>query len=165
VDNVAATAGLRRQLFAEDAVQGIALIELLRARYDVILMNPPFGYAHEACANVLGERITDIDALFVARSVELLTDGGRLGIITNRTQLMKPALASFRRRCFLGLDGATSTRLTLCADLGQGVLDAMVETAACVLAKHAKFAGEPSAQFLNGLSSLRRRTASGHRAP
>lgn len=153
VTNVAATASIRRQLFAEDAVQGIALIELLRAHYDVILMNPPFGYAHETCAEVLDERVTDIDALFVARGVQLLTDGGRLGIITNRTQLMKPALASFRQRCFLGMGNAASSRLTLCADLGQGVLDAMVETAAFVLAKHATFGGEPSAQFLNGLSS------------
>ena len=33
----------RRRLFAEDAGQGVALLELLRQRYDVVLMNPPFG--------------------------------------------------------------------------------------------------------------------------
>ena len=35
--------GVRRWLFADDAAQGIALIELVRRRYDVVLMNPPFG--------------------------------------------------------------------------------------------------------------------------
>ena len=33
----------RRRLFADDAGQGVALLELLRCRYDVVLMNPPFG--------------------------------------------------------------------------------------------------------------------------
>ena len=33
----------RRRLFAGDAGQGVALLELLRQRYDVVLMNPPFG--------------------------------------------------------------------------------------------------------------------------
>ena len=35
--------GVRRWLFADDAAQGIALIELVRRRFDVVLMNPPFG--------------------------------------------------------------------------------------------------------------------------
>jgi hypothetical protein len=38
-------AGMRRRLFAGDTAQGIALIDLLRTRFDVVLMNPPFGAA------------------------------------------------------------------------------------------------------------------------
>ncbi len=30
----------RRRLFADDAAQGVALLELIRMRYDVVLMNP-----------------------------------------------------------------------------------------------------------------------------
>jgi hypothetical protein len=32
-----------RRLFAEDAEHGFALIDLCRKRFDVVLMNPPFG--------------------------------------------------------------------------------------------------------------------------
>jgi hypothetical protein len=35
-----------RRLFAEDAARGFAFVDLCRQRYDVVLMNPPFG----ACA-------------------------------------------------------------------------------------------------------------------
>ena len=35
--------GVRRQLFAGDAAEGVAFIELMRKRFDVVLMNPPFG--------------------------------------------------------------------------------------------------------------------------
>src|SRR6266566_3414862 len=38
-------ADARRRLFAGDAAQGVALIDLLRTRFDVVLMNPPFGAA------------------------------------------------------------------------------------------------------------------------
>jgi len=33
----------RRRLFADDAARGFAFIDLMRQRYDVVLMNPPFG--------------------------------------------------------------------------------------------------------------------------
>ena len=34
---------VRRRLFSEDAARGFAFIDLCRKRYDVVLMNPPFG--------------------------------------------------------------------------------------------------------------------------
>ncbi len=34
---------VQRRLFAEDAARGLAFIDLCRKRYDVALMNPPFG--------------------------------------------------------------------------------------------------------------------------
>ena len=37
--------GFQRRLFAEDTVRGFAFIDLCRKRYDVVLMNPPFGDA------------------------------------------------------------------------------------------------------------------------
>ena len=42
-ESAAGRAGVRRRLFAGDAAQGIALIDLVRTRFDVVLMNPPFG--------------------------------------------------------------------------------------------------------------------------
>jgi hypothetical protein len=35
--------GMRRRLFAEDAARGFAFVDLCQKRYDVVLMNPPFG--------------------------------------------------------------------------------------------------------------------------
>ena len=35
--------GFRRRLFADDAEHGFAFVDLCRQRYDVVLMNPPFG--------------------------------------------------------------------------------------------------------------------------
>jgi len=37
--------GYRRKLFAEDAASGFAFLDLLRHRYDVVLMNPPSANA------------------------------------------------------------------------------------------------------------------------
>ena len=39
----AAPVRARRRLFAEDAAQGFALADLVAQRFDVVLMNPPFG--------------------------------------------------------------------------------------------------------------------------
>ena len=39
--------GLQRQFFADDAARGFAFIDVCRKRYDVVLMNPPFGPPRE----------------------------------------------------------------------------------------------------------------------
>ena len=50
-EHAAGRAGLRRRLFADDAAQGFAFVDLCRKRYDVMLMNPPFGRRlYPACA-------------------------------------------------------------------------------------------------------------------
>src|SRR4030095_4670300 len=35
--------GYQRRLFADDAARSFAFIDICRKRYDVVLMNPPFG--------------------------------------------------------------------------------------------------------------------------
>src|ERR1017187_8878830 len=40
---------LQRQLFAEDAVRGFAFVDLCQKRYDIVLMNPPFGVFSKNC--------------------------------------------------------------------------------------------------------------------
>jgi hypothetical protein len=37
------SASVRRRLFVDDAAQGIALIDLVRTRFDIVLMNPSYG--------------------------------------------------------------------------------------------------------------------------
>ncbi len=121
-----------RRLFAEDAERGFAFIDLCRKRYDVILMNPPFG---EACApsqvyidENYGDTKGDVYKAFVEGSWDRLSPGGMLGIISSRTGFFLDQSQDWRERVVLRL-----YRPLALADLGDSVLDAMVETAAYVL--------------------------------
>ena len=42
-----------RQLFAEDAERGFAFIDLCQKRFDVVLMNPPFGASSKTAKDYL----------------------------------------------------------------------------------------------------------------
>lgn len=125
-----------RRLFAEDAERGFAFIDLSRARYDVVLMNPPFGEPAEATKNVLDEAYPacghEIYAMFFQRALELLEPHGRVGAITNRTWLALKTMRALREDV-IGKLGA----VTLGADLGSFVLEAQVETSAVVLDRRA----------------------------
>jgi hypothetical protein len=127
--------GVRRWLFSDDAAQGIALIEMINRRFDIILMNPPFGPcsvpARGAFQMSYPHSKNDLYAAFVQRGVELLDPGGMLGAITSRTGFF---LKSFRKwRETVVLEEAPPV---IVADLGYGVLDgALVEVAAYALLK------------------------------
>lgn len=119
---------VRRRLFAGDTAQGIALIDLLRTRFDVVLMNPPFGDGVPRAAEVLrthyGDSANDLFAAFVHRGLELRAQEGLLGCITSRTGFFVPSLKRWRQAVY-------GAGLSLVADLGQGVMDdATVEAAA-----------------------------------
>lgn len=126
-------ASVRRRLFADDAAEGLALIELVRTKFDVVLMNPPFGSAPAIgaaylAANYAGEK-NDIYAAFVARGTELLGRHGLSGQLTSSTCFSLSHLSQFRATRLLG-----SSSVSLVADLGFGVLDdAAVNTAAYVV--------------------------------
>lgn len=124
---------VRRRLFAGDATQGIALIEILRKRFDVILMNPPFG-AGSVLAKQTFEKLyprtkIDLYAAFVERGVKLLHGRGMLGAITSRTGFFLSSFQKWREEILL-----KEAPPVVFADLGHGVLDsAMVEVAAYCL--------------------------------
>jgi hypothetical protein len=123
----------QRQLFAADAARTLALVDLCRLRYDVVLMNPPFGAAANA-SKVYLERTypsskMDIFAMFVDRALQRLRQGGFVGIISSRTGLFLSSFKAFREQVLL------RHHMPLVADLGGEVLDAMVETAAYVVQK------------------------------
>ncbi|MDY6908920.1 MAG: hypothetical protein SWC40_03075 [Thermodesulfobacteriota bacterium] len=79
----------RRRLFAEDAARGFAFIDLCRKRYDVVLMNPPFGEPAKISKSLIEKSFprtkNDVYAAFVERGLNLLRKGGMLGTITSRT--------------------------------------------------------------------------------
>lgn len=124
-------ANVRRRLFAGDTAHGIALIDLLRTRFDVALMNPPFGAPPSSSL----DRLNPIDAgnlyaAFVRRAHEL--GASAIGCITDRTFLTQATFDGFR-----GFLLSSDPKLTLLADLGWGVLDANVQVCAYVLTQNA----------------------------
>lgn len=124
-----------RRLFADDAAQGFAFVDLCRKRFDVVLMNPRFGEASRLSKDSIGKAYPvskhDLAAAFVERGLEWLEPGGLLGAITTRTLFFLSSSAHWREQVVLEW-----ARLMAFADLGQGVLDtAMVETAAYCLGR------------------------------
>jgi len=133
-------ATMSRRLFAGDAAQGIALIDLVRTKFDVVLMNPPFGAcsiaAKKELENSYPRTKNDVYAAFVERGVELLHPRGLLGAITSRTGFFLSSFQSWREELLL-----KEAPPIVFADLGQGVLDgAMVEVAAYCLEKRCEMA-------------------------
>ncbi|ODT04868.1 MAG: hypothetical protein ABS52_01565 [Gemmatimonadetes bacterium SCN 70-22] len=132
-----ASMSVRRQLFADDAAQGIAFIDLCRKRFDVVLMNPPFGAASLAAKKEFESAYprtrNDVYAAFVERGIELLHPTGYLGAVTSRTGFFLSSFQKWREEILL-----KEAPPIVFADLGQGVLDsAMVEVAAYCLRKEA----------------------------
>ena len=125
-------ASVRRRLFAGDAAQGIAFIDIARTRFDVLLMNPPFGDATDATVgylerNYLDTRL-DLFAAFCARLLTLANPRGLIGAITPRDGFFKKTLVGWRELVL-------QNHMTVVADLGIGVLDsATVRVAAYVIA-------------------------------
>jgi hypothetical protein len=123
----------RRRLFAEDTAYGIGLLTIAERKFDVVLMNPPFGAITAAAKQTLWKGYArskdDVYGAFVERGLELTPQGGMVGAITSRTGFFLSGFKNWREHV-LQKDG----RLCVFADLGAGVLDsAMVETAAyCV---------------------------------
>ncbi len=126
VSSAGAEGDTRRRLFAEDAAQGVGLLETAEKRFDVVLMNPPFGEPvgrsrqhHKAlCADAADS----LAVSFISRGMELLAARGRLGAIADCSWQTKGDYAAFRRRM---IDDRLIQQVL---DLGWGVLDANVET-------------------------------------
>jgi Eco57I restriction-modification methylase len=123
----------RRRLFAEDAAEGFAFVDTCRKRFDVVLMNPPFGDFPKAwkekARSQYRSSYNDIFAAFTERGFELLAEQGSLGAITSRVGFFLSSFSKWRVN-FLTANG----RLRLVADLGERVMDeAMVEAAAYCL--------------------------------
>ena len=124
--------GIRLRLFADDAARGFAFIDLCRKRYDIVLMNPPFGDSSQGAKRYIDTQYSewryDLYPCFVSRANHILSSGGRAGAITNRTGFFLSRMEQWREKILLGPAG-----LICMADLGHQVLDnALVEVAAYV---------------------------------
>jgi hypothetical protein len=124
--------GYQRRLFADDAARGFAFIDLCRKRYDVILMNPPFGDPTKASKGYIDDHFEhssgDILHAFVDRGLRWLSHRGREGVISARTGFFLGDSKNWRVHVVF------ANRLVCFADLGLGVLDdALVEVATYVI--------------------------------
>jgi hypothetical protein len=131
----AAQSTYQGRLFAQDALVGLRLMDLVRETFDVVVMNPPFGGLSAGVKKDLEKAYprskNDLLAIFVERGLELLRTGGRIGAITSRTAFFLPSYQKWREEIVLGI-----AEPKVFADLGHGVMDdAMVEAAAYVMEK------------------------------
>ena len=124
----------QKLLFADDAARGFAFIELCKKKYDVILMNPPFGAASEGSSKYIDTNYptskNDLAATFVERMLELLQKRSMVGSITTRTIFFLGTYTTWRSKYLID-----ENTVKYFVDLGMGVLDAMVETSAYVIEK------------------------------
>jgi len=120
--------GFRRRLFSQDASRGFSFVDICRKKYDVVLMNPPFGLATAALTN--GIRDSELAKAagknlawaFVVRALSLVSPGSIVGCIIDRTIFQKSSYEQFRETIVF------KNPLLTYADLGAGVLDANVFT-------------------------------------
>lgn len=131
----AAKSTYQGRLFAQDALEGLRLIDLCREVFDVVVMNPPFGAlaanTKDRLVKAYPRSKNDLMAIMVERGLELLRPGGRVGSITSRTCFFLSSFQKWREDIVLGI-----AKPEVMADLGHGVMDdAMVEAAAYVLEK------------------------------
>ncbi|MDC0323555.1 BREX-1 system adenine-specific DNA-methyltransferase PglX, partial [Akkermansiaceae bacterium] len=120
----------QRRLFAEDAAHGFAFIDLCRKRYEVCLMNPPFGEPTKGSQPYLRENYSDhrneIMGCFLVRMKRFGTEAGFVGVISSRTIFFNSFTEEARRLCLFH-----EGKMSCLADLGWKVLDdASVEAAA-----------------------------------
>ncbi|PTX56853.1 hypothetical protein C8N43_1518 [Litoreibacter ponti] len=133
----AARSTYQGRLFAEDALQGLRMIDHCREVFDVVVMNPPFGAlaanTKSSLAKAFPNSKNDLLSIFVERGLELMRAEARIGAITSRTCFFLSSFQKWREEVVLGI-----ARPEVMADLGLGVMDdAMVEAAAYVLEKQA----------------------------
>lgn len=121
------------RLFAEDTARGLKLLQMLSRRYDVAVMNPPYGAfvprvkpfvkaAYPLTSN-------DIYAAFIDRGTQLTELEGYVGALVSATFVNLTTFEKLRTEILL-----KRNPLVVMLDLGFGILDdATVEAAALVI--------------------------------
>jgi hypothetical protein len=129
---------LQRRLFLEDAERGFAFVDLCHKRYNVILMNPPFGKTSTLSKPYIDNNYPsskiEIHTAFLQRCVELAIESASIGVLCSRTFLTISSGQALREDVLLSRGS-----LFVLADLGNGVLDtAAVEACALVYTKRSE---------------------------
>jgi hypothetical protein len=121
----------KRKLFAHDAAQGFAFIDLCRKRYEAVVMNPPFGDAISVTEEIFQKDYAgwskNLASAFVQMAIERISNNGQIGVVADRTIIVKSSYEQFRIN--------TCDHVQYVADLGWEVLDANVEVTSIVFSK------------------------------
>jgi hypothetical protein len=122
-----------QRLFAEDTARGLKLLELLSRRYDVAVMNPPYGSFVPKVRDFVRAAYpitsNDIYATFIERGTQLTEGEGYVGALVSATFVNLKTFEKLRTELLL-----KRNPLIAMLDLGFGILDdATVEAAAIVL--------------------------------
>jgi len=124
--------GFRRRLFAEDAARGFSFVDVCSKKFDVVLMNPPFGaFIKSSLAYVRDAYPFSKNDIYTAFVERFVTNSGRplVGAITNRTAFYANSYQPWREEFLL-----QTTQISCFVDLGEKVMDgATVEAAAYVI--------------------------------
>ena len=123
---------MRSSASSQDTASGFELLNVLAARYDAVVMNPPYGEFIPAVKKFIDAAYpltkNDIYAAFIDRGTQLLRPTGYLGAIVSRTFVNLSSFEKLRTHILL-----KRNPLVTMLDLGFGILDgATVETAALV---------------------------------
>lgn len=145
--------GAHRRIFAEDGLSALRFVDALRERYDVVLMNPPFGKGTKKTKKLIDSQYSDSKAdlatCFVERGIEL-APAGYVGVLSTEAGFFRRTLEQWRKRIVL-----RQTTLQAVAHLGGHVLEgATVRTGAYVLGTPAS--GSTNSVFLRVLEKKNR---------
>jgi len=123
----------QKRLFYSDATKGFAFIDLCKKRFDVVLMNPPFGEASKGSLSYIKDTYPDwnknILCAFSDRLKSLTSSKGFVAAVIDRSPLNKSSYEKFRVNQLISNDS-----LEMIGDFGWGVLDANVEVGTFILA-------------------------------
>lgn len=110
----------QRCLFANEAAQGFAFIDLCRKRYDAVVMNPPFGLmgvdVYQYATRAFPNSYCDFGIAMMDRGLCWSGDDGYCGAITSRSYMAIADAEAFRRNVAI-------PSADLIVDLGLGVMD------------------------------------------
>ncbi len=113
------------QLFGWDAERAVQLVDVLTERYDVVLMNPPYGAMPPTCKQYARQHYprthNDYYAAFIEQAIDLCKEGGYVGALTGRTFLFLKSFQKLREE-ILRRDALPE----IVWDLGFNVLDEAV---------------------------------------
>lgn len=103
-DDACKSFDISRQMFANEAVKGLSLLDLFENKYDVVVTNPPYLDRRDYNArlsDLLKEFYKDssgnLYAAFIERCGDFLIDRGKLAIITPQTYMFLTTYEKLRK--------------------------------------------------------------------
>jgi len=117
----AAKSTYQGRLFAQDALDGLRLVDLLQWQFDVLVMNPPFGLpalgTKETLKRLYPDSWTDYYNAFIVRATQLVRISGHFGAVVPNRLLYTKKSSSIREVL------SSDWRLETLVDAGRDVMD------------------------------------------